>query len=143
MRSLFKAYWAFTKNMEKGLKDYGLNYGNPKIILYLSSNEGCRQIDIARECYVETATLSTVLSNMEKNGLIERRRLEDNKRSYAIYPTEKGREIFRLVRNQYNDTYDIAFAGFSGKELEELSSYLERVSENLKRANKKEKQGKL
>ena len=138
MKSLFKAYWAFTKNMEKGLKDYGLNYGNPKIILHLSKNEGCRQIDIARENYVETATLSTVLSNMEKNGLIERKRLEDNKRSYAIYPTEKGREIFRLVRSQYDATGDIAFAGFSGKELEELSNYLERVTENLRNADRKD-----
>lgn len=138
MKSLFKAYWAFTKNMEKGLKDYGLNYGNPKIILYLSKNEGCRQIDIARECYVETATLSTVLSNMEKNGLIERKRLEDNKRSYAIYPTEKGREIFRFVISQLDATGDIAFAGFSGKELEELSNYLERVTENLRNADRKD-----
>ena len=61
MKSLFSAYWAFTKSLEKGMKDYGLNYGNPKVILYIMRNEGCRQIDIAKDCYIESATLSTLL----------------------------------------------------------------------------------
>ena len=131
MKSLFTAYWAFTKNMEKGIKNFGLNYGNPKVILYLMNHEGCRQIDIARNCYLEAATLSTVLSNMEANGLIERRRLEENRRSYAIYPTKKGREIFSIVSCQFDKTSDTAFAGFSEKEMKEFQAYLDRVTENL------------
>ena len=131
MKSLFTAYWAFTKNMEKGIKNFGLNYGNPKVILYLMNHEGCRQIDIARNCYLEAATLSTVLSNMEANGLIERRRLEENRRSYAIYPTKKGREIFSIVCCQLDKTSDIAFVGFSEKEMKEFQAYLDRVTENL------------
>ncbi len=131
MKSLFTAYWAFTKNMEKGIKNFGLNYGNPKVILYLMNHEGCRQIDIARNCYLEAATLSTVLSNMEANGLIERRRLEENRRSYAIYPTKKGREIFSIVSCQFDKTSDIAFVGFSEKEMKEFQAYLDRVTENL------------
>ncbi len=131
MKSLFTAYWAFTKNMEKGIKNFGLNYGNPKVILYLMNHEGCRQIDIARNCYLEAATLSTVLSNMEANGLIERRRLEENRRSYAIYPTKKGREIFSIVSCQFDKTSDIAFFGFSEKEMKEFQAYLDRVTENL------------
>lgn len=131
MKSLFTAYWAFTKNMEKGIKNFGLNYGNPKVILYLMNHEGCRQIDIARNCYLEAATLSTVLSNMEANGLIERRRLEENRRSYAIYPTKKGREIFSIVSCQFDKTSDIAFVGFSEKEIKEFQAYLDRVTENL------------
>ncbi len=131
MKSLFTAYWAFTKNMEKGIKNFGLNYGNPKVILYLMNHEGCRQIDIAKNCYLEAATLSTVLSNMEANGLIERRRLEENRRSYAIYPTKKGREIFSIVSCQFDKTRDTAFAGFSEKEMKEFQAYLDRVAENL------------
>ena len=131
MKSLFTAYWAFTKNMEKGIKSFGLNYGNPKVILYLMNHEGCRQIDIARNCYLEAATLSTVLSNMEANGLIERWRLEENRRSYAIYPTKKGREIFSIVSCQFDKTSDIAFVGFSEKEMKEFQAYLDRVTENL------------
>ena len=131
MKSLFTAYWAFTKNMEKGIKNFGLNYGNLKVILYLMNHEGCRQIDIARNCYLEAATLSTVLSNMEANGLIERRRLEENRRSYAIYQTKKGREIFSIVCCQLDKTSDIAFVGFSEKEMKEFQAYLDRVTENL------------
>lgn len=134
MRSLFSAYWKFTKNIEKGMRDYGLNYGNPKIILYLLRNEGCQQSDIARECYVKSATLSTVLSNMEENGLIERKHHEGNKRSYAIFLTSKGRKVFKAVKDQYDVTSDIAFSDFSEEEIEQLRSYLDRITDNLEDA---------
>ncbi|MCR5688043.1 MAG: MarR family transcriptional regulator [Lachnospiraceae bacterium] len=134
MRALFSAYWEFTKNLEKGMKKYGLNYGNPKVILYLLGNEGCQQVDMARDCYVESATLSSVLSKMEENGLIERKRLEGNKRSYAIYPTEKGRTVLDAVKKQLDLTIGVALSGFSEQETEQLNSYLERIIGNLREA---------
>lgn len=116
------------------MRDYGLNYGNPKIILFLLRNEGCQQSDIARECYVKSATLSTVLSNMEENGLIKRKRLEGDKRSYAVFLTSKGREAFKAAMNQLDAATDIAFSDFSEEEIEQLKSYLDRVTDNLKDA---------
>lgn len=134
MKALFSAYWEFTKRLEKGMRDYGLNYGNPKIILYLLGNEGCQQSDIARDCYVKSATLSTVLSNMEGNGLIERKHLEGNKRSYAVFLTSKGRKAFKAAMNHLDAATDIAFSDFSEEEIEQLRSYLDRVTDNLKDA---------
>ena len=134
MKALFSAYWEITKYLEQGMKDYGLNYGNPKIILYLLGNEGCQQSDIARYCYVKSATLSTVLSNMERNGVIERKHLEGNKRSYAIYLTDKGREAFKAVWSQLENATNIAFSDFSEEEIDEFRSYLRRIIANMKDA---------
>ena len=132
MKELFSAYWAFTKSLENGVKDLGLNYGNPKVILYLTKNVGCQQIDVARDCYLEPATLSVVLSKMEQNGLIERKRLEEDKRSYAIYPTEKGSHIFQKVEDKLNYTIDMAFSGFSEEDKDQLRAYLDKITTNLK-----------
>ncbi len=135
MKSLFNAYWAFTKNLEKGIKKYGLNSGNPKILLYLLGNEGCRQIDISRNCQVSSATLSSVLANMEANGIIERKRVEENKRSYAIYLTKKGHQTFDVIKDQLDATTDIAFRGFSDEEINDVQSYLNRITVNLNNLN--------
>ncbi|MCR5302671.1 MAG: MarR family transcriptional regulator [Lachnospiraceae bacterium] len=135
MKTLFTAYWEFTKYLEKKVKDYGINYGNPKIILYLMENEGCRQMDIARRCYVETATLSTVLSKMEENGLIVRKHPEGDRRSYAIYPTEKGREVFENVKKQLDTATEIALSGFSETDIDRLKEYLRIVTDNMRGNN--------
>ena len=131
MKSLFNAYWAFTKKLEEGIEEYGLNSGNPKVLLYLLGNEGCRQIDIARYCHVRSATLSSVLANMEANGFIERKRLEGNKRSYAIYLTKKGHQTFDVVKDQLDATTNIAFKDFTDDEIIKIQSYLDRISDNL------------
>ena len=131
LSELYEAYWSVTKRLEKGMRDYGLNFGNPKIFLYLIDNEGCQQKDIARDCYVKSATLSTVLSNMEQSGFIERRRHKDNKRAYAIYLTDEGRRIRDIVGKRIDETFDIGLADFTEDEIKELKGYLERLRRNI------------
>ncbi|MBR5407653.1 MAG: MarR family transcriptional regulator [Lachnospiraceae bacterium] len=135
MQSLLIAHLAFKKNIENNLKRYGFNPGNPRTLLYISDHEGCRQKDLAEAFYVESCTLSSVLTNMEESGFIERRRSEKDKRSYAIYMTPKGRQISETVRKQFYDTIETALSGFSQKEAAQLHDYLDRVADNLKKAN--------
>lgn len=135
MKSLLLAHLSFKKNVETKLKKYGLNPGNPKMLTYIGDHEGCKQKDIAEEFYMETCTLSSVLSNMESTGLIERIRLENDKRSYTIHLTKKGKRILSAVRNQFDDSVETALSGFSPKEAAELRGYLDRIVKNLKESN--------
>ena len=133
MRPLFEAYWKITDRMESKMKDLGLNYGNPKVFLYLARKEGCKQADIARDCYIRSATLTTVLSNMEGRGLIKRERVPEDRRSYRIYLTEEGNRISQEIYRRIDITASEAYSGFSEKEIEELRSYLNRISRNLEK----------
>ena len=135
MQSLLIAHLAFKKNVENNLKKYGFNPGNPRTLLYIADHEGCRQKDLAETFYVESSTLSSVLTNMEESGFIERRRPEKDKRSYAIYTTPKGKEISEIVRKQFYDSIKTALSGFSPQEAAQLSDYLKRLADNLKKAN--------
>ena len=135
MKSLLAAHWAFKKNVETALKKFGLNPGNPKIIIYVSENEGCQQKDIAKNCCVETSTLSSVLSKMEENGLIERKRLGNNKRSYAICLAERGWQLLDEVKKQTETTANVALTGFTPEEIDAFRDYPNRVVENLDKAN--------
>ncbi|MCR4990685.1 MAG: MarR family transcriptional regulator [Lachnospiraceae bacterium] len=132
---LLVTHLAFKKYIETNLKEYGLNPGNPKVMLYISDHEGCRQKDLAESFYVETCTLSSVLSNMEKSGLIIRKRLRNDKRSYAIYTTPKCRRLLKPVKEQFEKGVEIALSGLSAEESEHLYGYLERIAQNLREAN--------
>ena len=134
MKTLLAAHLAFKKCILEKLKVYGLVTGNPKIMYYIYLNEGCQQKDIAENCYVESATLSTELSRMEKNNFIERRRNDTDKRAYSIYIKDEARHIFKEVNEAFDETIKIAFEGFSDKEAKELEDYLSRVESNLKKS---------
>lgn len=135
LQPLLIAHLSFKKNVETKLKKYGLNPGNPKVMLYISDHEGCSQKDLAEAFYIESCTLSSVLTNMEENGFIERKRCEKDKRSYTIYTTAKGRQIAKLVKKQFEMTIETALSGFSPEEAALLHDFLNRVSDNLKKAN--------
>ena len=132
MKSLLAAHLALKKHILSKLKVYGLITGQPKIMYYLYSHEGCQQKDIAEYCYVESATLSSVLSKMEKRGLIERKRLAEDKRAYAIYIKDEARPIFEAVNQTFDEVLKTAFDGFTEEEADEFRRYLNRVENNLK-----------
>ena len=136
--SLLGAHLEFKKHVMSGLKDYGINPGQPKIMYYLSSHKGCSQKDIANSCYVESATLTSVLSNMEKQNLIERKRVKNDRRSYSIYPKKEAKELYDAVEKQFEDTLSVALEGFSEKEVEDFNSYLVRMESNLKKSRAKQ-----
>lgn len=132
MKLLYDAHLAYRKKVAYKLMQYGLKSGNLRILTYVSDHPGCLQKDIAENCDVETSTLSTVLSNMEKKGLVERKRFEKNNRSNSIYISEKGKKIADDAHMQLNFASDIAFKDFTPKEIDEFRSYLKRVINNLK-----------
>ena len=135
MNLLYDAHLAYKKIVARKLMRYGLKSGNCRILMYVSDHPGCLQRDIAENCDVETSTLSTVLSNMEKKGFVERKRFEKNNRSYSIYVTEKGKKIADDAHVQLITASSIALKGFSKEEKDEFRTYLKRVIKNLKSSN--------
>ena len=138
LRHLLEAHRAFKKQILSGLKEYDLMPGHPKILYYIRLNEGCQQKEIARNCCIESATLSTVLSNMERRGLIERKPLETDRRAYRVFLTEKARPICDAVVRQFDDTESLALSGFSEEEKDALEKYLIRIENNLYSSTKGE-----
>ena len=134
MQELLEANLAFRKIIGPLLMKHGLREGNHKILHYILSHPGCLQREIAENCFVETSTLTTVLSNMEKKDLIKRERLANNNRAYAIHLTPHGKEVMDSIKDQYNSTVDIALSGFSQDEADKLVSYLNRMTDNMRNA---------
>lgn len=132
MKQLLATHLTYKKYILSRLKDFGLKAGQPKIMYYIASNEGCQQKDIAQNCYIESATLSSVLLKMEKRGLIERKRLNSDKRAYAIYIKDKARPVFEAVQRVFDEVLKLSLEGFSDEEAAEFEKYLERMENNLK-----------
>ncbi|HEX8605330.1 MAG TPA: MarR family transcriptional regulator [Pseudoduganella sp.] len=58
-----------------------------KALIFVSNNEGIRQVDLAALLEVQPITLARLLDQLEANGLVERRADPTDRRAYRIYLT--------------------------------------------------------
>lgn len=129
-----------SRNHRKKLRDeffkVNLTEGKPKILDFLVINPGCSQRELANRCHIEPATATSLLSNMENEGLIYRDRNPKDKRILNVFLTEKGIEAHKCVEKIFQDIDEISFKGFSEEEKLQAISYFNRISENLSEGEK-------
>ena len=89
------------KALMERIKDTGLTIGQPKILDYLKTHDGSSQKEIAQACFLEAGSLTTILNKMEEKGLIERRILNGNRRTFHIFMTEEGEEKQKLIDKNF------------------------------------------
>ena len=118
------------KALLEQLKDTGLTIGQPKILDYLKEHDGSNQKEIAKACFLEAGSLTTILNKMEEKGLIERRILNGNRRSFHIFLTAVGKEKQQLVDTAFSEIEKKALADISEKEFEQFMSVYHRIYSN-------------
>ena len=128
---LMKTYFAMHRCVMAGAKKLGLTSGQPKILEYLSEQEGIEQKMIAKNCEIESATVGSILDRMEKNGLIERRRRDGNRRSLYVYLSPAGKAAAAEMEKIFAAAEEAAFCGMSREEISLLRENIEKVYENL------------
>lgn len=113
----------------------GITQGQPRILRYLKSHEGCIQREICDNCHMKPATVTQVLEKMEEKQLIERRYEPGSRRNLQVFLTSLGREyqsnaeqVERLVEGE-------CFRDFTELEREQALSCLERIYKNLIKAD--------
>ena len=96
----------------------GLSPGQPKILETLKKLECCMQKELAKACEVEPATITSILPNMEKNGLIKRETIiyEVGKRALAVSLTDKGKVMEEEVVRVFDEIEEMSFRGFTQEE---------------------------
>lgn len=119
------------KALLEQLKNTGLTIGQPKILDYLKDHDGSNQIEIARVCFLEAGSLTIILNKMEEKGLIERRILNGNRRSFHIFLTEEGKKKQQLVADVFLEIEKKALSNISEKEYEQFISVYQKIYSNL------------
>ncbi len=119
------------KALLEQLKNTGLTIGQPKILDYLKDHDGSNQKEIARVCFLEAGSLTIILNKMEEKGLIERRILNGNRRSFHIFLTEEGKKKQQLVADVFLEIEKKALSNISEKEYEQFISVYQKIYSNL------------
>jgi DNA-binding MarR family transcriptional regulator len=90
-------YRTHNVHMNHIINKYGLTSGQIPFILHLKKRKNISQEDFANDLFIDKGTVAIALKKLEKNEIVKRKRLEDNKRKYSVYFTEKGGKIARKI----------------------------------------------
>ena len=110
------------------LKPLGLEPRQAGMLVRLAQNNGRSQQAIAELMGVNPTRLVFLTDELEKLGLVERRRNPADRRSHALYLTEAGTTMLARVR-EVTRAHDAATTvGLSDAERDQLTVLLQRVA---------------
>ena len=119
------------KKLMEQLKDTGLTLGQPKVLDYLKDHDGASQKEIAAGCLIEAGSLTSILNRMEEKGLIERKMLNGNRRTFHIFMTEAGKKNQKLVEETFEKIEETALNNVSEEEQKVFMEIFLRIYRNL------------
>ncbi|EAT16518.1 MarR family winged helix-turn-helix transcriptional regulator [Desulfuromonas acetoxidans] len=79
------------------------------------------QRDLGRKILKSSGNITTVIDNLEKRQLVERRRLETDRRYFQVHLTEKGRTLIAQVFPEHVERIVERFSVLSADEQEQLA----------------------
>lgn len=110
-------------------KHSDLRPGEPKILEYLAEHAPCSQKDIAAGCELTPASVTGMLSRMEKRGLVSRE--NHDRRTLYVSLTAAGKAAMATVDAAFDAVDAAALAGLTDDEAEALMRLLDRVADNI------------
>ncbi len=110
------------------LKPLGLEQRQAGMLIRLAENDGWSQQAIAELMGINPTRMVFLTDELEKLGLVERRRNPADRRSHALYLTEAGTAMLARVREVTRAHEDAITAGLTGAERERLTALLRRLA---------------
>lgn len=94
------------------------------VLRLLEENGTMSQKDIQESLNIQPGSVSELISKLERKGLVERQRDEDDRRRVTLHLTEAGKEVQRTDRDTWmRESYQV----LSGEEMEQMTRLLERL----------------
>lgn len=109
-------------------KELGIGAGHSSYIMILCRHPGISQDALAKRICVNKSNVTRHLAQLEKNGYVERKQSETDKRVILVYPTEKAYSIVEEVRGVSNEWKQYLMEDFSDDEIEMLTDMLHRMA---------------
>lgn len=91
--ALHSASRAMTGCYRPLLDSIGLTYSQYAVLLVLWAEESVPQRELGEKMFLDSGTLSPMLTRLEKQGLVVRARRPDDERTVQVSLTEEGRAL--------------------------------------------------
>lgn len=109
------------------ISDCNLHSAHYAFALAICREPGRSQEELAKELCLNKSTVARSLTCLEEKGYVSREPLQNDKRQFSIYPTEKMLAILPEIKSASYEWMTLLSEGISEYELEIFNSVLERM----------------
>ena len=102
-----------------------------RVLAVLREKDGRRMGDLSATTSIEVSTLTRLVDNMEKEGLLARRRDASDTRAVLVQVTAAGKQLTRRIVPIAERYEKVALKGFGASEAESLKAALRRLYANM------------
>jgi DNA-binding MarR family transcriptional regulator len=118
---------ALFRDFAKGLGEHDVTPGLFGVLVIIEANPDLKQSELARATQLDRSTVVTVIDNLERRGLVERRAALHDRRSNAIRLTASGSALLRKLKRQVSLHEKRLLENFSDTEREVFLTLLQKV----------------
>lgn len=112
-------------------KAFDLAKGQYAYLVRICEHPGIIQERISEMLKIDRATASRAIQKLEIAELIIKRSDDFNKKIQLLYPTQRGLELFDILKSEETYSNEVALKGLSEEERDTLIGLLQRVQTNL------------
>ncbi|MGO4449247.1 MarR family winged helix-turn-helix transcriptional regulator [Phyllobacterium sp. TAF24] len=113
------------------VKQRGLTFARARTMMLLDRMEILSQKDLAEELEIETPTMVRLLDGLEKQGFIERRSVEGDRRAKQIVMTPLGAELASEVNQLAQELRAEFLQGIDDKALVATLEVIRAINRNI------------
>ncbi len=119
------------KRFNREARKYSINAQAWRVLWALLEKDHQRVGELARNTAIELSTLSHFLTGTGRDGLVKRRRIDDDQRSVEVFLTPAGRALAEKAAPLGKAHEQAALARFNEDEAHMLKALLMRVADNI------------
>jgi len=119
---------------QEHLKVNDLNIGHAQghLLGILLTHDGLTQKELSMELQIRPASLGELVDKLERNGYVERRVNENDKRVSNVYLKEEGRTLVNTIIKSRSSKVDDIFSGLSEDEKNQLSALMVKLMGSIR-----------
>jgi DNA-binding MarR family transcriptional regulator len=109
----------------------GFTHSQWRVLVHLSENENCRQVDLAEILEIKPITLVKQIDLLEKAGLVRRNKDKEDRRAYRLQITPKAQSVIQELWKIADSVEDQALSVLTEEQQASLVKLLHRIKRNM------------
>ena len=102
-----------------------------RVLHRLWEEDGLSQNEISKRLFKQEPNITRIVDNLEKNNLVVRKSVENNRRKYRVFLTEKGRDLTEKLRTISKEALDKACKGIEQADISAAIDVLNKIYKNI------------
>lgn len=124
---LARARTRLARALDVELAQYGITHAQASIIMMLASGKYATAAELARELYVDSASMTRMVDRLQKRKLLVRVPRSDDRRIIDLCLTGEGASLGQALPRLYSQVLNRSFERFSADEIRQLRLLLHKL----------------